>query len=137
MPKSGFKGISYPFRISPQGGVVMTTTSSSNPTHIVESIRQILGTNFLERVMEPEVYSNLASSLFEPNDETLQSIIKSRIVDAIERLDERVELTEDDIEFYTETNKSGTFLFATISFRVLKYETWYEGTFKVGEVGSE
>ena len=38
MPTSGFRGISYPFRIGPQGGVVMSTTSATDPTHIVESL---------------------------------------------------------------------------------------------------
>lgn len=137
MPKSGYKGISFPFRIGPQGGVVMTTTSATDPTHIVESIRQIFGTHFLQRVMEPEVYSDLASALFEPNDETLQSIIKSRIIEALEKLEDRVETSEDNISFTVETDDRGSFLFATINFKVIKYETWYESTFKVGEISNE
>lgn len=137
MPKSGYKGISFPFRVGPQGGVVMTTTSATDPTHIVESIKQIFGTHFLQRVMEPDVYSNLASALFEPNDETLQSIIKSRIIEALERLEERVETTEDNISFTVETTEKGEFLFATIKFKIIKYETWYEESFKVGEITNE
>ena len=115
----------------------MTTTSATDPTHIVESIKQIFGTHFLQRVMEPDVYSNLASALFEPNDETLQSIIKSRIIEALERLEERVETTEDDISFTVETTERGEFLFATIKFKIIKYETWYEESFKVGEITNE
>lgn len=137
MPKSGYKGISFPFRIGPQGGVIMTTTSKTDSTHIVESIKQIFGTHFLERVMESDVYSDLASSLFEPNNETLQSIIKTRIIEALERLDERVETTEDNITFTVETNENGSFLFANINFKIIKYETWYEESFKVGEINNE
>lgn len=137
MPKSGYKGISFPFRIGPQGGVVMSTTSATDPTHIVESIKQIFGTHFLQRVMEPEVYSNLASALFEPNDETLKNVIKSRIIDALNRLEDRVETSAENIELFSEQNEEGNFLFATINFKVIKYETWYESTFKVGEIGNE
>lgn len=137
MPKSGFRGISYPFRIGPQGGVVMSTTSATDPTHIVESLRQIFGTHYLQRVMEPDIYSELIDVVFEPNDETLQTVAKSRIVDAIERLEDRVETSEDNIEFSVETNEKGCFLFATITFKIIKYETWYTSKFEVGEVSNE
>ena len=137
MPKSGFRGISYPFRIGPQGGVVMSTTSATDPTHIVESLRQIFGTHYLQRVMEPDIYSELIDVVSEPNDETLQAVAKSRIVDAIERLEDRVETSEDNIEFSVETNDRGCFLFATITFKVIKYETWYTSKFEVGEVSNE
>ena len=137
MPKSGFRGISYPFRIGPQGGVVMSTTSATDPTHIVESLRQIFGTHYLQRVMEPDIYSELIDVVFEPNDETLQAVAKSRIVDAIERLEDRVEASEDNIEFTVETNEKGCFLFATITFKIIKYETWYTSKFEIGEISNE
>lgn len=137
MPKSGYTGISFPFRVGPQGGVVMSTTSASNPTHIVESLKQIFGTHYLQRVMEPDIYSELITVVFEPNDETLQAIAKARIVDAIERLEERVQATEDDIQFSVETSEKGSFLFATITFKIIKYETWYTSKFEVGEITNE
>lgn len=134
MPSSGFKGISYPFRINNQGGVMMSTTNKLSVPHIEESIQQILSTNFLERVMESDFYSNIQTSLFEPNDESLQQVIKSQIVDAIERLEERVELTENDISFSVVTESDGEYLYATINFKVIKYQTWYTTTVKIGEV---
>lgn len=134
MPSSGFRGISYPFRINKQGGVMMSTTNKLKAPHIEESIRQILNTAFLERPMESEFYSNLNLSLFEPNDESLQQVIKSQIVDALERLEERIELDEGDIELFSEVESDGNFLYATISFKVTKYETWYTTTVKVGEI---
>lgn len=134
MPVSGYTGISFPFRISPQGGVAMSTTDENNPTHIVESLHQILGTHYLQRVMEPDVYSDLISVVFEPNDETLQAVAKSRILDAIERLEPRVEVTDENIKFSISETDEGIFLFATITFKVIKYGTWYTSTVKVGEV---
>lgn len=137
MPKSGFTGISFPFRISSQGGVVTSTTSMSDPSHIEESIRQILGTRFLERPMESSIYSTIDTMLFEPNDESLQQVLKARMVADLERLEERIEVEEDDIEFSVQTEARGEFLYATITYKIIKYQTYYTTTVKVGEVSNE
>ena len=137
MPISGYTGISYPFRISSQGGVVTSTTSETDPTHISESIRQILGTRRLERVMESEIYSTVDSLLFEPNNESLQQVLRARIVEDLERLEERIELEEDDIEFFVETEGDNEFLYATITYKIIKYQTHYTAKVKVGEVSYE
>lgn len=134
MPNSGYKGISFPFRISSQGGVVTSTTSSIDPTHIAESIKQILGTSRLERAMESDIYSTVDAVLFEPNDESLQQVLKARIVADLERLESRIELGEDDIEFTVETENGIEFLYATITYKVIKYQTYYTTTVKVGEI---
>lgn len=137
MPQSGYTGISYPFRIDNRGGVVMSTTSKTDPTHIAESIQQIFNTNFLERPMESEVYTTVTSLLFEPNDETLQQVLKSRIVDDIERLEERVECDEDDIEFEVEDEEGIEYLYANITYKIVRYNTYYISKLKVGEVSNE
>ena len=134
MPNSGYKGISFPFRITQQGGVATSTTSRNDPSHIEESIRQILGTNFLERVMESEIYSSVQSSLFEPNDESLQQVIKAQIIDSLERLEERIEVDDSDIELEVVTEDSGEYLYATITYLIVKYQTYYSTTVKVGEI---
>lgn len=95
--QSGFTGISYPFRINERGGVAMSTTSATDPSHIVEGIEQILRTNFLERPMEADQYSNVSTSLFEQDDKSLQQVLKTRIADDIERLEDRVECSADNI----------------------------------------
>lgn len=137
MPQSGYTGISYPFRISNRGGCVMSTTSKTDPTHIVESIQQIFNTSFLERPMESEIYTTVTSLLFEPNDETLQQVLKSRMVSDLERLEERVECEEDDIEFSVEVEGDVEFLYATITFKIVKYNKYYTEKVKVGEVSNE
>lgn len=134
MPQSGFTGISYPFRISNRGGVVMSTTSRNDPTHIVESIQQIFNTNYLERPMESDVYTTVTSLLFEPNDLTLQQVLKSRIVSDLERLEERIECDEEGIDFDVEVDDNGLeVLYAFITFKVIKYNTYYTSKIKVGE----
>ena len=137
MPQSGFKGISYPFRISNRGGVVMSTTSKNDPTHIAESIQQIFNTNFLERPMEAEIYSSVTSLLFEPNDIALQQVLKSRIVSDLERLEERIECEEDGIEFKVEVEDDVEYLYANITYMIIKYNTYYTSKIKVGEVSHE
>ena len=132
MPQSGFTGISYPFRISNRGGVVLSTTDYDNPQHIEESIQQLLGTSFLERPMEADIYSNVSSLLFEPNDVALQQVLKSRIVEDLERLEERIECDEDGIEFTVEVDDNGVeYLYATITYKVIKYNTYYTSKIKV------
>lgn len=135
MPQSGFTGISYPFRISNRGGVVMSTTSRTDPTHIAESIQQIFNTNFLERPMESEIYTTVTSLLFEPNDISLQQVLKSRIVNDIERLEPRVQLKEDDIKFVVETSDGGIeYLYVNITYKIIKYNAYYQSKVKVGEI---
>ena len=135
MPQSGYTGISYPFRISNRGGVVMSTTSRTDPTHIAESIQQIFNTNFLERPMESDIYTTVTSLLFEPNDISLQQVLKSRIVADIERLEERVRLGEDDVSFVVEVDDNGVeYLYANITYKIIKYNAYYQSKVKVGEI---
>lgn len=139
MAQSGFTGISYPFRVTNRGGCAMSTTSRTDPTHIAESIQQIFGTGYLERPMEGgDVYTTVSMLLFEPNDESLQQVLKSRMVADLERLEERVECEEDDIEFVVDTDENGVeYLYANLSYRIVKYNTFYTSKIKVGEVSHE
>lgn len=137
MQQSGFTGISYPFRVNNRGGVSMSTTSATDPTHIAESIRQIFNTSFLERPMESDIYTTVTSLLFEPNDEALQAVLKSRMVDDLERLEERVTCSEDDIEFTIEIEDDVEFLYANLTYTIIKYNTSYTSKVKVGEINHE
>lgn len=137
MPQSGYTGISYPFRISNRGSCVMSTTSKTDPTHIEESIQQILNTNYLERPMESEIYTSATSLLFEPNDITLQEVLKNRIVSDLERLEERIECDEEGIEFEVETEDGVEYLYALITYKIIKYNTYYTSKIKVGEINNE
>lgn len=139
MPKSGYTGISYPFRITNRGGCAMSTTSRHDPTHIQESIQQIFNTHFLERPMEGgEVYSNISTLLFEPNDESLQAALRAYIVEDLTRLETRIECEEDGVEFIVDTDSNGAeCLYANITYKIIKYNTYYTSKIKVGEVINE
>ena len=117
----GYTGISFPFRITNQGSVAMSTTSKSVSAHIDDSIKQILGTYENERCMELEVYSTIDSVLFEPNDEGLQAILASLIAEDLERV--------------TDTDSNGVeSLYATIHYLMIDYNTYVTSNFKLGEV---
>lgn len=138
MPRSGFTGISYPFRINSRGGVSLSTTSATDPTHIAESIEQIFGTNYLERPMEGhEIYTTVSPLLFEPNDIALQQVLKTRMVDDLLRLEPRIECGEEDIDFVVETDAGIETLFASITYRIIKYNTTYTSKIRIGEVSHE
>ena len=135
MSEKGFRGISYPFRVSPKGGVVMSTTSANNFQHIDESIEQILNTNYKERPMEKAIYSTISEVLFEPMDESLEALILSDIEETLENLEERVSLDMDNTEFYTEEQEDGSeILYLKLTYRVLKYNTEHTMNYKVGEI---
>lgn len=139
MAVSGYTGISYPFRVTNRGGCAISTTSKTDPTHIQESIQQIINTHFLERPMEGgEVYSQVLTLLFEPNDESLQQVIRSYIIDDLERLEERIECEDDYVEFVVEVDDNGAeVLFVNITYKIIKYNTYYTSKIKVGEVTHE
>lgn len=135
MPRSGFTGISYPFRVNSRGGCSMSTTSATDPTHIIESIEQIFGTNYLERPMEGNyVYTSVSAMLFEPNDIALQQVLKTRMVADLERLEKRITCDEGDIDFEVEIEDGISVLYAKITFKVIKYDTTYTSKIKVGEL---
>lgn len=138
MSEVGFKGISYPFRIGSSGGVVMSSTSKNDATHIAESIQQILNTEFLERPMESDVYTTVTSLLFEPNNETLQQVLRTRLVNDIERLDNRVKVEYDGITFDVEEHDGVEYLYMCVVYSVVRYSTsLYSARVKVGEVINE
>ena len=137
MPQSGFTGISYPFRINARGGCTMSTTSRNDPTHIAESIQQIFNTNFLERPMEAGIYTSVTSLLFEPDGISLQQVLKNRIVNDIKRLESRVDCSEDDISFEVDEENESNILYVNLTYRIIKYDTYYTSKLKVGEVNYE
>ena len=124
-----YTGISFPFRLNNQGQLVTSSVNTFSAGHLNESIEQILHTSFGERVMEDNMYSDINSSLFNPNDISLQSYLASKIVEALE-LDERIVVDESGIEFSEEDG----YLFVTINYSTTLNDSEYETTVKLGEV---
>ncbi len=113
--KEGFTGISFPFRVGNRG-VVMTSTTIQDVSHIKESISQILLTGLGERVHQPEFGSDLASYVFFPVDEGMYGLIDYEIRRALEKWEPRIIINNIDFEPLEET------LNITLDFTVTKYE---------------
>ena len=131
MLKSGFKGLSFPFRVSGTGGVEMSTTSVSDISHITEAIEQILLTRPRERKMEYHFKSDLDTLIFEPNDESLKSLMVYHVEEALKELEDRIDVL--DVDIISEDN----IIYVIITFRVLVYDTVYTKKIKVGDVNAD
>lgn len=89
------KGLKFPFSFQRRsGGAQISTVTSMNHAHIHESILQILGTRPGERFMNPEFGSHVRDLVFEPNSHVLKGLLRHYIIDAIERWEKRVVVTD-------------------------------------------
>ena len=128
MLKQGFTGISFPFRIGVKGGVVTSTTSVSNAQHIIEAMRQILGTRPMERCMEYHFKSEVDSDIFEPNDASCRTLITYQIKEALRELEDRIKVNSVNIV------SEGSTVNAVINFTILAYNTAHVANIKVGDL---
>ena len=92
-----YKGISFPFRFNNIGGVAASAVEIDNPAHIVESIRQIIGTRRGERVMRPEFGADADDLVFAPQSNSGIRIAEHNIGQQILRWEKRVDLQRVDI----------------------------------------
>ena len=125
--KNGFNGISFPFRISGTGGVQMSSTDVLDVPHIVEAMEQILLTRPYERKMEYHFKSDLDTLIFDPNDISARNMVAYQIKQALSQLEDRIEVINVIV------TSEGSSIYATITFRVLMYNTIYSKKIKVGD----
>lgn len=113
------KGLRFPFAFQKRsGGAQVSTVTSLDHAHIHESILQILGTRPGERFMNPEFGSRLKDFVFEPNDSILKGLIRHYVIDAIERWEKRVYVTDVTFDDSPETVDANT-IPVRISYRVI------------------
>lgn len=119
------KGLRFPFAFQKRsGGAQVSTVTSLDHAHIHESILQILGTRPGERLMNPEFGSRLKDLVFEPNDFVFKGLIRHYVIDAIERWEKRVYVTDVSFDDTPETVDANT-IPVRISYRVI--DTQVEG----------
>lgn len=128
MAERGFTGISFPFRIGVKGGVVMSTTSIMDVQHIIEAMTQILCTRPMERGMEFHFKSEIDSSVFEPNDTSIKTLLSYQIKEALRELEDRI--TVESVNITSEESS----VIAVINFTVLAYSTSHTTRIKVGDI---
>ena len=128
MSERNYTGISFPFRIGVKGGVAMSTADTKDVTHIIESMEQILRTFKYERTMEHHIYSEIDTSIFEPNGISSHTLLKYQIKDALNRLEPRIEVISVDV------SSENSYVYATIHFKALPYDSEFTTKLKVGDV---
>lgn len=123
-----YKGISFPFRFSPKGGVAISEANYNNPAHIIESIQQIIMTKIGERVMETDFGSEVSNFILSSNyDDVDITLLKHIIKESIELHDKRVEVKNVNIEISKdeeETNNNRA-LEISIDFIIKKFGKLY------------
>jgi phage baseplate assembly protein W len=82
------KGVSFPLRVGPDGGIVWST----GELNVRESICTILRTAPGERVERPTFGCGLDRILFEPNSTATLQLIQDRVTQAISLWEPRVSL---------------------------------------------
>lgn len=124
---TGFTGISFPFRIGNKGGVVMSSTNSIEVPHIMEAMQQILLTRPMERGMEFHFKSEIDSNIYEINNVSTHTLIAYQVKEALRELEDRIVVLDVIV---TEEDE---YIYATVLFKVLIYDTTYSTKLKVGE----
>ena len=97
MADIGYKGPSFPFRFNGVGAVAGSTVETGNPAHILESVRQIIGTRRGERVMRPEFGADADNLVFSPQSNSGIRIAAHNIGQQILRWEKRVDLQKVEI----------------------------------------
>ena len=120
------RGISFPFRVSVQGGATMSVANDTEITHIVEQMQQVLKTPKFERGMEYHIYSEVDSLTWEVNNPSTAVIAKYYIKDCLTRCVPLVDV--EDIEIINDENV----LLGIIGFSVKATKKKHVVTLEVG-----
>lgn len=120
------RGISFPFRVSVQGGATMSVANDAEITHIVEQMQQVLKTPKFERGMEYHIYSEVDSLTWETNNPSTAVIAKYYIKDCLTRCVPLIDV--EDIEIINDENV----LLGIIGFSVKATKKKHVVTLEVG-----
>lgn len=120
------RGISFPFRVSVQGGATMSVANDTEITHIVEQMQQVLKTPKFERGMEYHIYSEVDSLTWEVNNPSTTVIAKYYIKDCLTRCVPLIDV--EDIEIINDENV----LLGIIGFSVKATKKKHVVTLEVG-----
>ena len=101
-------GIDFPLSFDNASSVGRIQESNAGE-RIKDSIHVILGTVPGERPFNPEFGSRLYQLVFEPNDEILKRLLVHYTVEALERWEKRIEITQVYIieDYYSDRNTLG------------------------------
>lgn len=132
--QSSCRGISFPFRLGNKGGVVMSEVTKVNPSHLNESIAQILLTGKGERTMEQHMGSVLDVAIFEPDEIATHNLIKYQIVEALKQHEPRITIDSESITLYSDNEGK---VYANLTYTINEYNSTFTFTTNIGGVDNE
>jgi|WetSurMetagenome_2_1015567.scaffolds.fasta_scaffold06352_8 uncharacterized protein len=89
-----FKGIMFPF----QKGVSSFPAGVTDDELIKDSVVQLLMTAVGERIMRPDLGSNVHSLIFENNDVVLGNLVRSEVQGVLAKFEPRIQLVDVQVE---------------------------------------
>lgn len=105
----------------------MSSTDSVEVPHIIEAMQQILLTRSMERGMEFHFKSEIDTNIFDMNNISTHTLIAYQVKEALRELEDRIVVLD------VQVNEEDEFIYATVLFKVLVYDTTYSTKLKVGE----
>ncbi|MEM7051212.1 MAG: GPW/gp25 family protein [Acidobacteriota bacterium] len=106
------RGLAFPPHIGSDGRLAW----SSGEANVRQNIRVILSTENRERILLPEFGGGLQRFLFEPNNPATHRLIQERIVQALGRWEERIELESVEVAPHSEDPQAAI---ASIHYRLI------------------
>lgn len=122
-------GVQYPNMFSDVRG---NTEIRAGVNKIEQSIEDILTTRLGERFGKPEYGSRLYEVIFEPNDYIAMDLAKMYVKDALDRWEDRINVTSIDTKMVKNT-LDGEMMNIVINFRINKSNLNYSYTYTLYE----
>lgn len=120
-------GISYPFRFTTKGASKIGVDTTREEIHVLDSVRQILGTRIGERVMRRDFGSRIHDLVFMPLDDLTATLAVQAVVDDLTKWEPRIIIDMQNVEIlvnpreakltismvieFITTNTTGNFVF--------------------------
>jgi hypothetical protein len=121
----GYTGISFPFRLTPgyTGGIITSTTTETDDSHIKEAIWQIIGTSpyLLERWMLPD-FGAAPAGVFDPISREIASAMEYYLMSRLTKLEDRARFSVSVVA-RTDTGADAT-LYITVRYVINKTQAF-------------
>lgn len=96
-----YKDIDLNFKAHPISGDLVRVFDD---TAIIQSVKNLIMTNYMERPFQPHLGSNLLYQLFEPASPITEDAIRSSIIDVVTLYEPRVSILNISVQFVEEEN---------------------------------
>ena len=129
--QSTLTGISFPFRVSSLGGIALSTTGTTNVSHIVDKITLVLTTFIGERTMEIEGCSQVDTLIFKDNEKSTHTLLEYQVENALRQLNDVINVLS------VNAHGDDNYMYVDIEFKLVQFDKVYTlKNLKVGDMTS-